>query len=201
MLQAAADKQWPILPGAPAEVTAVVLDNRHRWVEEVRHCYAGIFKLEEPAKVRVLAVELKLDNMIVRGVPLIGFIDRVSEVTADDGSTGMAIETNSFAVRPSLLPTGDLYGWGRHERRESSSPEDVRDLERQGRRGCCCRLPTRTRALALRRGQGPAGTLLGDLAEPAAGRARQRTPERSPRGRTRQRSARLEHHQRGSLVS
>jgi putative RecB family exonuclease len=77
MLQAAADKQWPVFPDMSAEVAGAILENRKRWVEEVRLCYAGIFKLEEPAKVRVLAVELKLDNMIVRGVPF-GFMGRVS---------------------------------------------------------------------------------------------------------------------------
>jgi putative RecB family exonuclease len=92
LLQAKADKQWPVLPGQPAGVTEAILENRKRWVSEVRHAYAGLFKIEDPRQVRVLSLEFKIDGIEIGGVPAVGYIDRVSEVVTEDGVTGMSID-------------------------------------------------------------------------------------------------------------
>lgn len=92
LLQAKADKQWPVLPDQPGHVTAAVMENRKRWVEEVRHAYAGLFVIEDPREVRVLSLEFQIQGIEIGGVPAIGYIDRVSEVTTEAGVTGMSID-------------------------------------------------------------------------------------------------------------
>ena len=109
MLAAKGEEMWPVDPEAPPEVITAVLENRSRWTEEVRFAYAGLFEIEDPRKVRVLALEYKIENIELDGVPVIGYVDRISEVVSDAEEFGMSIDDYKGLALDTPLPTP--AGW------------------------------------------------------------------------------------------
>lgn len=109
MLSIAADKQWPVDPQAPPEVITAVLANRAQWVAEVRFAYEGIFTIEDPKKIRVLALEMKIEDIELDGVPVVGYIDRTSEVESSTDDIGMSIDDYKGLALDTLIPTPS--GW------------------------------------------------------------------------------------------
>lgn len=86
-----ADEMWPDDPGASDTMRAAVKIARNRWIEEVKTAYEGIFVIEDPKKIIVKGREHKIDGIEVNGVPIIGYIDRISEGTVN-GVTGLIPE-------------------------------------------------------------------------------------------------------------
>lgn len=86
-----ADEMWPDDPGASDTLRAAVKIARNRWIEEVKTAYEGIFVIEDPKKIIVKGREHMIDGIEVNGVPIIGYIDRISEGTVN-GVTGLIPE-------------------------------------------------------------------------------------------------------------
>jgi len=51
-----------------------------QWIAAVQHAYTGLFKIEDPRDVDLVAAEFRLDNVQLEGVPFFGFIDRVDRI-------------------------------------------------------------------------------------------------------------------------
>ncbi|MCC3292851.1 PD-(D/E)XK nuclease family protein [Arthrobacter sp. zg-Y1110] len=86
-----ADKMWADDPGASDALRAAVKIARSRWIGEVMTAYEGIFVIEDPKSIIVKGREHKIDGVVIRDVPTVGFIDRISEGTVD-GVTGLIPE-------------------------------------------------------------------------------------------------------------
>lgn len=86
-----ADKMWPDDRSASDAVRAAVKIARARWITEVKAAYEGIFVIEDPRTIVVKGREHQVKDIEVNGVPIIGYIDRISEATVD-GVTGLIPE-------------------------------------------------------------------------------------------------------------
>lgn len=86
-----ADKMWADDPAASDALRAAVKIARARWITEVKAAYEGIFVIEDPKSIVVKGREHQVKGIEVNGVPIIGYIDRISEATVD-GVTGLVPE-------------------------------------------------------------------------------------------------------------
>ena len=86
-----ADKMWADDPAASDAVRAAVKIARARWITEVKAAYEGIFVIEDPKAIEVVGREHQVKGIEVNGVPIIGYIDRISEATVN-GVTGLVPE-------------------------------------------------------------------------------------------------------------
>lgn len=51
-----------------------------QWIAAVTRAYSGLFAIEDPREVDVIATEVKFENITLDGTPVLGFIDRVDYV-------------------------------------------------------------------------------------------------------------------------
>ena len=100
--RALAAEEWPLHHALP-DVAALGLDadgvKRYKW--QVWEAVAGLWKLEDPAAVDVLATECRLDVQL-GSVPFLGVLDRV-DATAD----GVVVTDYKSGRPPSATYAGD----------------------------------------------------------------------------------------------
>lgn len=80
MLLEMADKKWPDVGELKEAERQFIASRRAEWIAEVTEAYSGIWTIETPSDVRVNQTEMKLADVEVSGVPMLGFIDRVDTV-------------------------------------------------------------------------------------------------------------------------
>ncbi|WP_277212288.1 RecB family exonuclease [Isoptericola croceus] len=80
---------------------------RGLWREEVAHRYSGIFEIEDPTQVKVLANERRMDGVEVAGVPFVGLIDRLEEIYARN-KTGSRV--GDYKAGKAKGPGPDRFG-------------------------------------------------------------------------------------------
>lgn len=82
-----------------------------QWVGKVTAAYTGLFAIEDPTTVEVVATELKLDGISLAGVPFVGYIDRVDRVEHRSARVLKVVDYKSG--KPKLKPNamfGDDHG-------------------------------------------------------------------------------------------
>lgn len=87
-----------------------------RWRDKVMLVMSGLWEIEDPAATMTGQREQKFDQVSVRGVPLMGFVDRVDPVVTDDGELGLRIVDYKGLALDTPIPTpagwstmGDLH--------------------------------------------------------------------------------------------
>ncbi len=103
LLEAHKLRLWPA--GDPA-----TLAKRANWHGLVHQRMAGLWDIEDPRHVQVKAIEVGFTaNSAVRGIPFVGYIDRLDHVTLPDGSEGVAIVDYKGLALDTPIPTPT--GW------------------------------------------------------------------------------------------
>lgn len=105
-----AEKQWPEDPKETDAVRIAVRLAKRRWIDDVKTAYEGIFTIEDPREVEVHSREMKLDGVLINGVPTVGFVDRVSWVIDCDGKKQLRVEDYKTSAKMPRLRFGDDHG-------------------------------------------------------------------------------------------
>ncbi len=97
-----------VIPTAPLELA--------RWRDKVMLVMSGLWDIEDPSTAMTGQREQKFDQVSVRGVPLMGFVDRVDPVVTDDQQLGLRIVDYKGLALDTPIPTpagwttmGDLH--------------------------------------------------------------------------------------------
>jgi putative RecB family exonuclease len=112
------------------------------WRSEVSNRLVGLWKIEDPRQVRVVETEMKFTGQTIGGVPSIGYIDRVEDVTPTGSDTGEDVRIVDYKSGNVKKPYRDSDPHGEQLR--------IYALGHQAARG---KLPKSAAVLYVRHGQ------------------------------------------------
>lgn len=109
LLSAAADAMWGVAVIGPTDtITAMVADQKYKWIRAVRDAMSGLFVIEKIEKVDVYGGELQIDGIFIAGVPANGFIDRTDRVKG--GLKAIDYKTGNMPAAYKIKKYGDDHG-------------------------------------------------------------------------------------------